>query len=114
MYPLQCYAGIPMPVKSGKFQIVGYKAAVETTTSASQLVLVDDEDIIPTDKFGKLIGNVADINSGDKKTVIVNKKGIASVDGMLEEFFPEPIKTRYGISVHAENIVGGSLCVYVR
>jgi hypothetical protein len=111
MYPLQCHAGFSMPVKAGKFEIAGFSVAAQDTAIAIQLVLVDDKNVSPTnDTFGKLLTS-ADGN----KNVLVHRKGIVTYGVQIDSFmFSEPIKTRYGLSVRAENVKAGSLCVYVR
>uniref|UniRef100_A0A6H1ZWD3 Uncharacterized protein n=1 Tax=viral metagenome TaxID=1070528 RepID=A0A6H1ZWD3_9ZZZZ len=111
MYPIQCYAGFAMPIKKGKFEIYGFSATVSDPTVDSRLVIVDDTTIADTDVLGKVL-ILADINS--QKVILVNKKGIANVDPYLAEGFSEPIKTRNGTSVLARNLIGGSVCLYVR
>jgi hypothetical protein len=110
MYPLTCYAGFPMPLKEGKFHICGFSMAARDSSLAVEVVLVDDENIKTTDDWGKML----DSATGNKK-VLMHRKGIATYGVPIDSMFlTEPIKTRYGLSIFAENVLGGSLCVYVR
>jgi len=109
MYPVQCYAGFAMPVKKGKFEIYGFSAPVSALGADSQFAIVDDVNIADTDTHGRILSTII-----DQKNVLANAKGLASATQMLEGSFSEPIKTRRGISVLATNLVGGSVCVYVR
>jgi hypothetical protein len=111
MYPLTCHAGFPNPLKVGKFEIVGFCAAAEDTSVAIELALVDDVELKKTDAaFGRLLPN-----GDDYKVKLMHRKGIATYGVQIDSFeFSEPIKTRYGLSVHSKNVKGGSLCVYVR
>lgn len=110
-YPITCYAGFPMPLVKGKFEIVGFNATVEVPASASQITIFDDYSIKDSDNFGKLVA-VADIYN--TKVILADIKGYAATDSNLSYEFPEPIKIRYGISIAANNIEGGSICVYRR
>lgn len=109
MYPLTCHAGFPMPVKAGKFEICGFSCAAEDTSVAIEVVLVDDVTIQPTDKFGRLLES-----TDNNKVVLMHRKGIATYGVQIDSFeFSQPMKTRYGLSIRAENVLSGSLCVYV-
>ena len=110
-YPMQCYAGFPMPLLTGKFEITGFCCSVETTASTSQIAIFDDPTIKSGDNFGKLIP-VADIYH--TKVLLCDIKNVASLDKAVQYEFPEPVKIRHGISLAADNIVGGSLCLYRR
>ena len=111
MYPLTCRGGFPMPVKAGRFEIVGVRATVNTTSSDSRLRLIDDPNIKEGDQYGKIL---SDTYTG-AGTQIVDVKGLASTDANLEVLFPEPMKLRYGVSItHADNLVTGSIALYVR
>ena len=110
MYVLQCHAGFSLPVKSGMFSVLGLAATAEDSTLASQIVIVDD---VTIDK-GQNLGNIIATLTGNEKTVISNCKGVAGADGVIGEVFPEPLKTRYGISLYVNNVVAGSTRVYVR
>jgi len=109
MYPIQCHAGFAMPVKAGKMEIVGFHATVDLLTATSEFAIVDDNTIKPDDKWGHLLGTIE-----DQDGIIVYCKGLGSIDTSLDFVFPEPIKTRYGISIYGDNLLAGSVCVYVR
>ena len=113
MYPIQCYAGFPVPIcaGAGKFEIAGFSATVETPAESSQIAFFDDSQIKNGDAFGKLVA-IADIYN--TKTLLIDIKGIAAIDASLTYEFVEPIKTRYGISIASDNIKGGSICLYRR
>jgi hypothetical protein len=103
MYPLQCTAGYPMPVKDGKFEIVAISAKLSTVGTDWELSLWDtgvnaivDEDNPPGDS--KRIFHLLD--TGDQSPFIS---------------FPEPLKTRKGISVGATSgLDAGQIYVYVK
>lgn len=111
-YPLQCYAGYSMPIKAGKFEIIGYFAAPEAIGTAMEIAIVDDTSIKPGDNFGKIISSMASTSTDNTKTVIAWER--VGVGYNAVQTFGEPIKTRHGISIYSTNIKGGSLCVYVR
>ena len=112
-YPMQCAAGFPMPLFAGNFEITGFTATVETATLDSQISIIDDRTIKSNDVFGKLVA-IAD--SYNTKTLLIDLKntGVAGGEGNLTYEFAEPIKTRNGISIAAQNIKGGSICLYRR
>ena len=110
-YPMQCLAGFPMPLHVGKFEILGISATADVSSGAAQLSLYDDRSIGPNDTFGKLVSQ-SDIYT--TKDLLVDIKVIAALDDHLSYMFDEPIKTRHGLSVSANNIKGGSICVYRR
>ena len=110
-YPMQCVGGFPMPLHVGKFEIVGISATADTSSGAAQLTLYDDRTILPTDLFGKLVSQ-SDIYT--TKDMLIDIKVIAALDDHIAYMFDEPIKTRHGLSVSANNIKGGSICVYRR
>jgi hypothetical protein len=103
MYPLQCTAGYPMPVKDGKFEIVAVGAKFTTAATAYEIAIWDtgvnaliDEDNPPVDArrifhfYGK----------DDASPFCV---------------FPDPLKTRKGISIGTiGNIDPGQIYVYVK
>lgn len=100
-----------MPLKAGRFEILGVRATVNTTTSASRVKLIDDPAIGDNAKFG----NIYTSSYAGKGVTICDIKGMADIDANLEVLFPEPIKLRHGISlIQADNIVPGSLVVYAR
>jgi len=107
MYPIQCYAGYSIPVKAGKFEVVGMTAVVTDITATSRFAIVDDENITGTQGF--VLNSLT-----NKKRILADLQGIASSDGTLGIIFPEPMKTRNGLSVYMENVVAGSLTVYIR
>lgn len=113
MYPLQCVAGFNVPARAGKFEIVGFSVTIEDPTVDAYFAIIDDPNINPAGKSGRLIDSVEPPN--ENKYVLVNKKGDGSAyDAMLEWHPVEPIKTRYGTSLCFSNIKQGSACVYVR
>lgn len=111
MYPLTCRGGFPMPVKAGRFEVVGVRATVNTTTADSRLRLIDDPNIKEGEPFGKIL---TDSYTG-AGTQIADVKGIGGTDANLEVLFPEPMKLRNGVSItHCDNLVTGSIALYVR
>lgn len=109
MYPLTCVAGFPMPLHAGKYEIYGVSATVDSLAENARIRLYDDRGITDS-KHGRIlekdfVGTVE----------LVDVKGIGNGNGNLEKWFAEPIKTRNGISASiSDNIVAGSLSVYVR
>jgi hypothetical protein len=110
MYPLTCRGGFPMPIKAGRFEVIGFRATVKTTTSDSRVRIIDDPRIVEGDNWGYLLP----ASYTGKETPLADVKGMADIDSNLEVLFPEPVKTRWGISVYADNIEAGSLELYVR
>jgi len=111
MYPKTCPGGYLMPLMVGKFsKLLGFRATVKVTSAASRLVLIDDSDLATSDKFGRVLPPT---HAGG--TRLCDIKGIGNDDANLELIFPEPVQTRYGISaVDTENLVAGSISVYVQ
>ena len=109
MRPIQCLGKFAMPIKAGKFDILGMEATVSDTALASRFAIVDDESIKPTDNNGVILNSLL-----YKRDVLADVKGVASVDSTIGFMFPEPIKTRHGISLYHENLVAGSVIVYTR
>jgi hypothetical protein len=109
MYPLQCAGGFSMPAIAGKFELLGFSATIKTPASTSQFALIDDDAIIDGSKVGYVYSDIS-----EKKGILANVKGLANGSGVLEVIFYEPVKTRYGVSVIADNLVPGSVCVYRR
>lgn len=111
-YVQTCLAGFPMPAgRSGRFEVCGFKAAVLDTTAASRVILWDDSSIPDTQKCGKVYLDT----TGPGITVrakVADVKGLANGDGYLEHSFPEPLKTRHGLSIYSNNVV--SVELYVR
>lgn len=103
MYPLHCTGGFAMPIRSGKFEVVGVGINLATIDSDYELSLWDtgtnaivDHEHPPTDA---------------RRIFHVNGTGAGP------EFirFPESIKVRGGLSVGvATNIDPGELYIYVR
>ncbi len=109
MYPNTCTGGFFMPLKTGRFTITGFKATVADPTAVSRVVLIDDETILPYDKFGKFHPTSYTIQTG-----IIDEKGIANADAILECIFPSPVRIRNGISaINTDNLQAGTLKLYV-
>ena len=99
-----------MPVRAGKFEIVGFSVAAASSALSIEVQVVDDINIKSSDDFGNLLPTAE-----NNKTVLFHRKGIATYSGQIDAMtFTEPIKTRHGISVYTDNIVPGSFCLYVR
>lgn len=112
-YPLTCAAGFNVPARAGKYEILGFTATVADATVDSQMAIVDDARIGQDVKQGFIIDSLE--SPTEYKNIIANIKGHGSAyDTVLEWFPPEPVKTRYGISLCFTNIEQGSLCLYVR
>lgn len=112
MYVMQCVGGYAVPLKGGRYQVVGMRATVSTTTTASRVVLCDDSGITEGAKWGRFLDGTTPYNY---TTNVVDTKGIANVDGYLEVLYPEPLQVRHGLSaVVTDNIIPGSLIVYIR
>lgn len=110
MYPITCAGGYPLPMKAGKFEIFGFRASINTAGTAARVTLVDDETI---DDYAK-VGTVH-ADSTTLKTTIIDVRDPLGTTGNLEVMFPEPIKTRHGISISGwDNIVVGTGMLYVR
>lgn len=113
MYPIQCKAGFPVPIKAGKFDILKIVVPINDMTADSRLVLVDDSTITENDKQGKVLGNLSNV-----KTILCDLKAdgaTSGAEGVLKaDFSTNPIKTRYGLSLYYDNIIAGSVCVYWR
>jgi hypothetical protein len=109
MYPIQCHAGFSMPLRAGRFEITGFCATVNDTTAASQIAIVDDSTINQASGFGNLLDSI-----DDRENILINMKGLASIDTTLSYEFAEPVKTRYGISLYTSNLKPGSICIYRR
>jgi hypothetical protein len=104
MYPITCLGGYPIPIKKGRFAIMGIVAVVNDTASASRVTLVDSDE-------GKEIPD-----SQSVKPVISDMKGLANGDATLGIMFAEPIKVRHGITITSAttNIVAGRTLVYIQ
>jgi len=112
MYPIQCKAGYPMPIaRVGKMKIIGVQATAKSSAAASQVTIVDDENIkINEHKFGNILTSA---QRTERNCHVLEVKGVANVDGTIESFLPEPIIPRNGPSIYCSNIEGGTLKLYV-
>lgn len=110
MYPIQCHAGYYIPIKAGKFEIVGFEALASDTTAAATIKLIDDETI----KTGAKVGNVLS-SSYDLQPGLLYDKAIANGGALMGRQFSEPIKVRHGLSaVNTTNCVAGNIIVWVK
>ncbi len=109
MYPITCKAGFSIPAKAGKFDVLGYSVRINDETADSEFALVDDSNIIQGNDSGYVLGSLT-----NQKTIIAHVAGLANLDSVLAVMFPEPIKTRYGLSILATNLLPGSIIVYMR
>lgn len=109
-YPLTCYAGYPMPIRTGKFEIVGFSATANDATADSQVALLDDPGVNPDLLNGRILSTLPVTQKG----IIINIPGLANIDSYLAYDFGEPVKVRNGLSIYTENIKAGTFCVYVR
>lgn len=109
MYPITCKAGFSIPAKAGKFDVLGYSVRINDETADSEFALVDDSNITLGHDTGFVIGSLT-----NQKTIIAHVAGLANLDSVLAVMFPEPIKTRHGLSVFATNVLPGSVIVYTR
>lgn len=108
MYVKTCAGGFPNPISGGKFEIFGFRATVSTPTASSRIQMWDDSNI--KDGGTGYVYTIDDVI----KTKIADIKGVEDVDANLEVFFPEPLKTRRGISIAFTNLVPGTFMLYVR
>ena len=110
MYPLQCAGGFFNPIKAGVFHVVGMSAIVDDVSSDSRVTLIDDVNLAKNATFGEIRDSDYDVQKG-----VIDAQGIGNVHPTLD-FWPEtPIKIRNGLSsVNTENIIAGTLKVYVR
>jgi len=108
MYPIQCAGGFSIPLKAGKFRIMGIKATISDPTAVARIMLVDDPDISKNQSSqGYLISSAS-----NQRRILADIKSVASTVGCLEADFPSPIKTRHGTSAYFTNVLPGSVCVY--
>lgn len=107
MYHITCAGGYALPIKTGKFEVLGYSCPVNSTAAASQLTLVD------ADPYAS--AGASQVTDSAYNRTVIEKQGIANVDGNLIEWFPEPIKVRYGLALAvATNLKVGKMMVYAR
>jgi hypothetical protein len=105
MYPLQCAAGYPNPVKRGKFEVYQVTATITDIGATARIQLIDSDAMM---LYANGYQNPAEPQIIDIKVLPGER---ATVEGKLSE----PVKLRKGISiVNADNIDVGSLKVYVR
>lgn len=110
MYPAICYAGYPVPMPKKGNVIVAVRATIADTTKASRLTLLDDAAINKDSSIG-----IIRASTWTGNTKIIDLKGVAGVHGELIADLEEPIKVRNAVSiVNADNLVAGSIFVYVR
>ena len=103
MYPLHCTGGFAMPIRSGKFEIVGVGLNLGAVSTDYELSLWDT--------------GVNAIVDHENPPADARRIFHANGDGAGSEFipFPESLKVRSGISVGvATNIDPGELYIYVR
>lgn len=111
-YPLTCAAGYPNPMREGKFEVLQIRATVSNPSADTRVTIVDDPNIKVGDRVGKMYANSFVQQSA---TRILDTKLTGDSGGDVDVVFAEPVKCHYGLSiVNADNIVPGSLCVYVR
>ncbi len=112
MYVAQCYAGFPMPLKAGKFEVCGVRATPTSAAAAARMTLLDDDTLVDGDRNGKMYSAT---DSHSRKTIFADVRTAANESGNIDVIFPAPIKMRYGVSVAGlSNIIGGSITLYIR
>lgn len=111
MYVAQCFAGFPMPLKAGKYEVFGVRASIKDATAAARLTLVDDQDLEEGAKWGAIY-STAEV--ADKKCMIIDERTVANTVGNIDVMFPEPIKLRRGISMAGSNLRGGTVTLLIR
>lgn len=114
MYPLTCIAGFNVPARQGKFEVCGFTVAVENTATAAHVGICDDPAIQPEWKCGRLLGNLMDPPTVLKNILVHAVANTTALESTIQWFPLEPVKTRYGISIHTLNVKQGSFCLYVR
>lgn len=108
MYTITCKGGYPVPFKSGMMQIVGYSCAVNSASTAARLTLVDKDPLA-------IRGESMVADSAETKGVVIDHKGMASVDNTLTCMFPEPLKVVNGLSVmNVSNLLPGKILIYIK
>lgn len=110
MQPILCSAGYGVPLKAGRLEIVQVIAPGSDTNSSSRLTLIDDGALEDGDKFGNFVATKT-----SKHRLVFDKKRVAACHANIDEELAEPMKVIHGISVlNAENLVPGSIFVYIR
>jgi len=108
MQTLKCRGGYAVPVKEGMCSIVGYSAVVSSAATASRLTVVDKNPY-------ETLGAAAVTDDDALKNVVIDHKGVASVDNTLHCMFPEPVKVTKGITVvNASNLIPGKIILYIK
>lgn len=103
MQPIRCQGGYAVPIKAGKMEIMAIQAPADDTASLSRLKVVDNG-------TETVLANTAE---GDR--IVTEAKRMTNSEGNITFFFPEPIKVMSGVNVtYADNMVPGSICIYVR
>lgn len=103
MQPIRCQGGYAVPIKAGKMEVVAISAPGDELSSISRLRVVDNS----TEKV------LAETDWGGR--IVAEAKSIANSEGNITFVFPEPVKVMEGVNVtYADNLVPGSICVYVR
>lgn len=108
MQTIKCKGGYAVPVKEGMCSIVGYSAVVNSASTESRLTIVDKN---PYETLGAAV--VTDDDA--LKDIVIDHKGMASVDNTLHCMFPEPIKVTRGVTVvTASNLLPGKIVLYIK
>ena len=104
MYPIQCHGGYSLPIKAGKFEVLGVQIPASSTAVATRITLRDSA-------ASKVVTDAPESGS-----VIFDGQGIANGDGAISVMFAEPIKVRNGVTVddNFSNGTAGKNCVYIR
>lgn len=110
MYPILCTGGYGVPLKAGKCEIIQITAAASDSVAAARLTIVDDRDLTKEDRYGNLLEA-----KENQHSLVFDKKRVAACDANIDWHPAEPLRVRHGLSVvNAENLVPGSIMVYIR
>jgi hypothetical protein len=116
-YVAQCLAGFAMPLRAGKFDVIGVRATISDTSKAARLTLFDDSTLDSLNKGDRYGKGYSGTDPVAKPATLFDMYAAASaLDGILRiDFTDEPITVRNGISAtNAYNLVGGSVCLYIK
>lgn len=103
MYFIECPGKFFLPIRRGKFEILGMQATVDDVTAVSRVVLID------SDSFD-VKGSTFDVRKG-----IIDVKGLPNQKGVLEQIFPGSLKTIQGLTVvQSNNVVAGTIKVFIK
>jgi hypothetical protein len=103
MQPIRCQGGYAVPIKEGKMEIVAIHAPANDITSISRLKIVDNAS-------GQVLPETQDTDK-----IVTEIKRIGNLEGNVSQMLPETIKVVNGVNItYAENMVPGSILVYVR